>query len=766
MRKILTCILQAITIVSCSVTRYIPNDDQLYIGTKKVEFADADKYALDGTGIAAMEEVKSLVSYPPNGAFADNSALRGIPFGLLWYNTFRNSTTRIGKWFFNAFAAPPVLISDVKPTLRAEAASEVLKYYGYFNGYVKADTMTLKRNDKKARVEYKVTLNKPCFIGDVAYRNFPDVADSLIAVTYNERVVRGGEQFDATKMVNERMRLSALFRNNGYCYFQPQYITFLADTVLQEGKADIHICPADNIPQRVLQQWRFGKSNIRIFDSVDSDRNDTITGNGLTYIFNGKREPVRIGVLQRNIEVQEGSLYSYDKQKSVLERLSRTNIFSDISLDLQPRGNSDTLDMNIAAYLDKPYDFSFELNTTAKSNGQVGPGSKIAVTKKNLFRSGETLGISLKGSYEWQTDKKIKGKAAVINSWEVGADVSLFFPRLYIPMMKHKGENVPSFTSLRLYGDLMNRSGFFRMIRLGGDVTYRIFANRTTTHTVTPFRLTYDMLSSTTARFDSIVATNQSIKNSFRNQFIPAIQYTYLYDNTETECRNKSRVKLAVTSAGNLTSLVFMAFGENFNEKEKGVWGNPYAQFVKGTAELCQLWKIDNSQYIATRIMTGALFCYGNSRYAPYSEQFYIGGASSLRAFTIRSVGPGGYHPKSDSRYAYLDETGTFKLEMNVEYRFRIIGKVHGALFVDAGNIWLIKKNPERPGGELRARSFGKQIALNTGVGIRYNLDFLVLRVDFGLGIHAPYHTGRKGYFNLAPFKDGFAWHFAIGYPF
>ena len=164
--------------------------------------------------------------------------------------------------------------------------------------------------------------------------------------------------------------------------------------------------------------------------------------------------------------------------------------------------------------------------------------------------------------------------------------------------------------------------------------------------------------------------------------------------------------------------------------------------------------------------MIGAIHSYGNSEYAPYSEQFYIGGANSLRAFTIRSVGPGSYRPNGNDRYSYLDETGTLKLEMNIEYRFRMFADLYGALFVDAGNIWLLKKDPERPGGEFRLSKFGDQLALNTGFGIRYDLGFLVARIDFGLGLHAPYKTKRNGYFNLNPLKDGFGWHFAIGYPF
>jgi outer membrane protein assembly factor BamA len=304
------------------------------------------------------------------------------------------------------------------------------------------------------------------------------------------------------------------------------------------------------------------------------------------------------------------------------------------------------------------------------------------------------------------------------------------------------------------------------MVQAGGDATYRIQSHSTTTHTVTPFRLTYDMLLSTTEKFDNLVASNGAIRNSFRDQFIPAMQYTYTYDNADTRHRNKSKLDLSVTSAGNITSLFFAAAGKPFDQKNKNLFGNPYAQFIKGTAELRQLWKINSNQYIATRLMAGAIHSYGNSEYAPYSEQFYIGGSNSLRAFTVRSVGPGSYRPDNVNSYTYLDETGTLKLEANIEYRFRIVSDLHGALFVDAGNIWLLKEDKERPGGEFRFNTFGKQIALNTGLGVRYDLSILVLRVDFGLGLHAPYDTGRKGYFNLNPLKDGFAWHFAIGYPF
>ena len=164
--------------------------------------------------------------------------------------------------------------------------------------------------------------------------------------------------------------------------------------------------------------------------------------------------------------------------------------------------------------------------------------------------------------------------------------------------------------------------------------------------------------------------------------------------------------------------------------------------------------------------MGGVLWSYGNQTVAPYSEQFYIGGANSLRAFTVRSLGPGTYNPGKDARYGYLDQTGDIKLEANVEYRFPIFGDLYGATFLDAGNVWLLRKDKSRPGGQLTWKDLAKSIALNTGIGVRYDLDFLVIRLDLGVALHVPYDTGKSGYYNIPKFKDGLGLHFAIGYPF
>lgn len=766
MKKALLYILTLFILHSCSTTRLIEDGEQLYTGIKEIEFIDKKEYASTPIGEEAIAEIEAALDAAPNASIAGSSSLRGIPFGLWWYNTFADSKGKIGQWFFRTFATTPILISKVNPELRSRVAANVLDYYGYFNGNVTSEVITNKKNNKKAKVKYTVTLNAPYKLDSIAYLYFSPKADSLIRSS--KSYLHSNDQFSVKNLNSERERINSILRNNGYYYSQTAYIDYLADTINNPGHVNLRVQPVADLTGNIKKSYTMGNINLRIINNIQTSdsRQDTLKTRNLSYIYNGSKPPVRPGAILRNLFLRKGRPYSQELQQLSLQQLSQTNIFNNLNFSFTPRSDSDTLDMNIMAQLDKPYSFTFELNATSKSNSQIGPGSKISLTRNNLFRGGEMLKLTLQGSYEWQTDGSLKGRQAVINSWEIGADVSLTFPRLFFPIIHRRYLRFPATTSLRIYADQMNRSGFFKMVHVGGEAIYNIYTKRTTTHTITPFRLTYDMLQRTTAKFDSIVAENRSIANSFRNQFIPAMQYTYTYDNTSTRHRNKTRIEVSATSSGNITSLIFAAFGQNWNKKDKNIFNNPYAQFIKLTSEIRQLYRINSKNHIATRLMAGIIKSYGNSLYAPYSEQFYIGGANSLRAFTVRSIGPGSYHPAEETRYSYLDETGTLKLEANLEYRFNMFGDLNGALFIDAGNIWLIEKDENRPGGEFKSSTFAKQIALNSGFGLRYDLQFLVLRLDFGIAIHAPYDTGKKGYYNIPNFGKGFAWHFAIGYPF
>ncbi len=267
----------------------------------------------------------------------------------------------------------------------------------------------------------------------------------------------------------------------------------------------------------------------------------------------------------------------------------------------------------------------------------------------------------------------------------------------------------------------------------------------------------------TTADFDSIMAANPAVAQSFKSQFIPQMSYTYTFDRNIGR-NNNLNWTFTLTEAANIFWAIYRACGK---KGEKELFGTPFSQFVKGQTQLVYGRRIlPGEHWLVSRVAVGAAHAYADSTEVRYSEQFYVGGANSIRAFTVRSIGPGSYKPPVGQPEEYFDRTGTFKFEANVEYRFPIMGPLHGAVFVDTGNVWLLRNDPLRPGGLLQGKTFFKDLALGTGAGLRFDISMLVLRADLGIGIHAPYETSRHGYYNMESFKKSLAFHLAIGYPF
>ena len=236
-----------------------------------------------------------------------------------------------------------------------------------------------------------------------------------------------------------------------------------------------------------------------------------------------------------------------------------------------------------------------------------------------------------------------------------------------------------------------------------------------------------------------------------------------------------------------MTSLYFLAKGDSWNEKDKPLFKTPYAQFLRIETDLSKTWTLDQHSQLVGHINAGYLYTFGNTTDAPFSEKFYVGGANSIRAFPVRSIGPGAFpgFTSAGNQFAYVMCNGDFKLVMNLEYRRRLVGNLYGALFLDAGNVWdstdwnisedtqdeeeqtfIDEWNNTFGKMSFKAGNFFKQLATGTGIGLRYDLDFLVVRVDWGFGLHVPYDTGKSGYFNIPRFKDMHTLHLAIGYPF
>ncbi len=761
-------------LAACSTTKNLPEDETLYVGVKKMEIQNEDKTA---AGVQTLGEAEAALSYAPNNAILGSSSLRWpFPFGLWMYNSLVKYQEKkgFGHWMFNRLAAKPVYLSTVNPETRVKVATNLLHDYGFFKGQVAYSVDSMK-NPRKAKLSYQIDMAEPYFLDSVMYLKYPAGADSLIHATYDQRVLHKGDNFNVLKLEEERQRLSTLFRNNGYYYFRPEFITFRADTVNHPGFVNLQIIPQQGVPEEAKQTYYIGNTSVYFTGYNGEAPTDSIKYPSLSLYYAGKKPGLRPGVLAKRLLYRKGQLFSQIRQTYTQEALARLGIFKYTEFSYLPRdtvAGNDTLDVKINAMFDQPYDGELEFNVTTKSTDQAGPGAIFSLSRKNFMRTAATLSLQLKGSYEWQTNSTGEGNSSLMNSYELGASLSLDYPRLMLPW-KSSGQRIarfPQHTSFKVYVNQLNRARFFKMLSFGGAISYSFQNSRLWKHAVTPFRLTFNTLQRTTASFDSITSVNPSLSLSLGNQFIPAMDYTITYDNTPLKKPNTLWWETSFTSAGNITSLLYAAFGKGLKESGKKLVNSPYAQFLKMTSEVRYLIKLSEKQQLATRLMGGILYAYGNQTVAPYSEQFYIGGANSIRAFTVRSIGPGTYHPDESNNYGYIDETGDIKLEANIEYRFPIFGDLYGAAFLDAGNVWMLRRQKDNDGNDLRPGGqfghLGKSLAVGTGVGIRYDLTFLVIRLDMGIGIHTPYDTGKSGYYNIPRFKDGMGLHFAIGYPF
>lgn len=761
--------------------------DPASLSKSEREWIKTQEKAERKTLAAAKQEVEAVLSYAPNGAlFGSSSLTTPWKFGLWTYNRYVASHTLFGRWMFRVFAEAPILVSNVAPQTRVKVANNTLHNFGYFRSRVDYELIA-QSNPKKAKIAYHVRPGELFHLDSIDYRNFEPIADSLLRLTQRDRLLRRGDAFNTKNLTDEQTRIETLMRNNGFYYYAAAHTTYEADTIAHPGFVQLRVAPDPRRTPAARRPWYIGRTYVNIRNLDHSPLDGELNTADYTFAYPGTIIPLRPGMWRRAIAHRRGARYSLADQKSTFERLYAMGVFSGLDIDYAPRDTAatcDTLDLYINAIMGRAYDAAFEMNATLKSNQQVGPGVSYELSKNNAFRGGETVAWKLFGSYEWQTGGGRNGGNSLLNSFEIGTQLSFKFPRLLVPWSVsgrrrrgyrsaalpqrqqfhlHQQQPVVGSTTFAVNADWRNRSSFFQLVSVGGNLTYRWYRHPRYTHELALLNLEYNRILNTSSAFDSITSANPALFVSMRNQFIPSLDYTFTY-RSRASSRHPKWMQFTLKEAGNLLSAAYAAFGQSPTQRDKHLLGSPFAQFVKATAEYRYARTLSPRLRLATRLFAGAVYSYGNSSRAPYSEQFYVGGANSVRAFSVRTVGPGGYYAPG-SRYSYIDQTGDFKLEGNVELRAHLFGSLHGAVFLDAGNVWLIKPDPLRPNAALTAANL-RRVAVGTGAGLRYDLQFIVLRFDVGIGLHAPYSTGKTGFYNLPKFSDGLAYHFAIGYPF
>ena len=776
------------------MTKNIPDDDQLFTGLTDITYEDEPKdNPFEDHLATTKEEIEASLATAPNGSIFGSSYYHFPWSWRLWvYNKYANKDTKFARWMTKSFGRAPVLMSQVNPALRASVAHSVLQSNGYFRGFVTYQEVPQK-NPKKCKIGYTIHLDSLFTLDSVAYVNFPAPLQTLIDSTQSESLIKPQGIFCVSALDGERSRLTNLFRNNGYYYYNSNYASYLADTFKVAGQAQLRFQLADGLSPEALKKWYIGDITVQFRKNMREQMTDSVKRRHLTILYSGKKPPIRPNVILKNLRLRPRQEFNYDNYLESASKINATGVFSTTDFQFTPRAGTDSLDLLLNCVFDKPYDFYIETNAIGRTSGRYGPEAKIGFTRRNLFRGGEKLDINLHGSYEWQ-----HGGGEHSSTYQYGADVSIEFPRIIAPFyssdrikrdkngrpIRHRRPFAAPTTLAKVSTDFVRRPEYYKMHVVSGEWTYRWLPTATSRHEFSPLTVKYQFKSETTEKYDSVMKKNLYLAASMMDYFIPKMRYTYTYT-SPVNLRNPIRWETTLEESGAITSLLDLARGKSFNEKYKTIFKAPYTQFLKVETDLTKTWSMGVSSKLVGHINAGYLFNYGNCDEAPFTELFYVGGANSIRAFLSRDIGPGRLPYIGDNRQvSYILRNGDLKLVANLEYRAPLFGNLEGAIFLDAGNVWHIGYEDAIDRSDFdsdedyetekyiysfmdfKASDFLNDIALGTGIGLRYNLGFLVVRLDWGIALHFPYNTGKSGYFNIPSFKDAHTLHFAIGYPF
>lgn len=765
----LTAMLAA---VSCSLTQHLPQGEVLYTGVQKIEHHKSDTVEA-----SVLEDVALALEVAPNSAFLGSAYhMSPFPVGLWFYNgLYTTRDTGFRHWLWSHFKSDPTLVSQVNPELRSRAAMAVLKDEGYFDAMVDYSIVPNAKDSLKARIAYDITYKHHSRLGHIAYIPSRRArVDSIIQRTMDRSLLHEGDRFSSHTLEAERQRLASTLQDSGYYFFRPEYVKFVGDSTRQRNTVDMRVLLRVGGDRKALTPCTIDSVHYHLDFGAGLKSQNADTLRFVTVGYNGP-QLVKTRWLRRALGFRRHALCTPHRLSLVKTLNARLNTFkyTTTELEILHQANDSLMDdttslrLNISATYASPWMGTTEIGCVYKDNDQIGPGFTSSITRRNLWGGGEKLTSQLTGSYEWRTGRGANSDGALLNSYELGTKLSIAVPRLQLPRLFRPERENPVSSIYSISVDWMRRAGLFEMIKAGGQATYDFSINKANTVSFTPLKISYVSIFKISHEFDELMNQFSSLSHSFENQFIPQLQLSWTYDNATTRTMNEAKKYLNVTvaEAGGLVDVVMGQIGTHRKQGERQLFFQPFSQFLKATVDMRSTWPFGHKIELATRLMGGVGYAYGNSMMMPYSEQFYIGGPNSLRGFAVRGVGPGTISSfGQNSQYDYLNRVGDIKLEGNIELRFPIVGSVYGALFADAGNVWLMKDETDRS-GVVDGFLLG-QLAVNTGLGFRLDLDMLVLRLDIGVPLHDP-SSDDNHYFNCREaFLSNLGWNLAVGYPF
>ena len=745
----------------CSNTKYLPEGDLLFTGSS-VKVIDSvikkkERKALEN-------ELEALLRPKPT------KQMLGLRPKLLIYNWAGEPKKEKGirHWLRTKVGEAPVLFSKVDLDYNVAVLRNFTENRGYFKTRVSADSTA---KNKRATAEYTVFPKRQYKIKSVQFPVDSTDLGKSIARTSRRTLLKEGNPYDLEIIKAERERIDARLKEKGYYYFNPDYILAQVDSTKGDHEVTIKLKIKDETPEKATIAYKINQiivyPNFSISkDSVTYKKEDIVQYKDFTIIDSADTFNPR--VFDRALYFKKGDFYNRKNHNLSLNRFVNLGTFNFVKNEFKV---SDSIKNTLDAYyyltlLPKKF---IRVEVLGKTNSAGYTGSEINANwnNRNVFRGAELLTVSIFAGADFQISGENKGQ----NIFKLGTETSLTWPRLIIPFHIENGAEFVPKTKATVRYEYQNRTQLYALNSFKTSFGYIWKNNIRKEHQLNVVDVTYVSPNNVTAEYQEDIDADEALGKVIEKQLIFGPTYSYTFTNTMLKRKkNTFYFNGELDLAGNITGLATAA-----NVKQGDtikIFDVPFSQYVKLSADFRHYLKLGKESQLASRIIVGAGFAYGNSTTLPTTKQFVVGGTNSIRAFRARSLGPGSFQAPLTSNSYFPDQSADLKLEFNTEYRAKIYGLMKGALFVDAGNIWLLNADPNKPGAEI-SKDFMKQIAVGAGAGLRFDFSFLILRTDLAIPLRKPYlPEGQRWVIDDIDFESG-SWrkenlilNIAIGYPF
>ena len=754
---------------SCNITKHVPPNDALYMGASvKVEGTGSPK-----KNKTLNSELKAITRPRPNTRFL------GIPFKLMLYNLagkpdptddpkkqkgLRRMIRRMGE--------PPVLLSQVNLKHNSDVLDNHMENRGYFHSATEADTAV---KNKKATANYFVKSGVQYTINEVFFPEDTSELSKSILATKPKSLLKKDDPYNLDIIKLERQRIDGYLKENGFYYFGPDYILMHVDSTIGNAKVNMYVRVKPETPVDAGKVYRINDiyiyPNYRINTArLDTNRADALLFRG--YYVIDKRKIYKPRLFEQAMQFHKGDVYNRTMHNQTLNRLITLNIFKFVKNrfeNVSDRTGDPRLD---AMYYLTPLprkSIRAEIGGHTKSNNMTGSQVTFGFQHRNTFKAGEIFNLNANIGSEIQYSGQFQG----YNTFRYGISGKFSIPRFVTPFfsLNTKSGYVPR-TNIQLGYDILNKFKLYTLNSFHGSFGYAWKESIYKEYEFNPIAIQYVQPINITQLYRDSLLNNPTLKKIIDTQFIIGSNFNYnfnqLLGNRPT---NGFYFNGLIDLSGNIAGLVT---GANVKQRDtQRIFKAQFAQYLKTEVDFRYYRNIGLKNVWANRIIVGLGFPHGNSSELPYIKQFFIGGNNSLRAFRSRSVGPGHYvAPNVNTKGFFPDQSGDIKLEFNTEFRAKLNNIIEGAIFIDAGNIWLFNENPLKPGGKF-TKNWMKELAVGTGVGIRFDITILILRLDLGIPLKKAYlPLGEQWVIrDLDPKnrewrQQNLVLNLAIGYPF